>query len=90
MKNSEYYQNEIAYIGNKTLQEIVSATLDASPECIVHIPASSSGKYHPAYSLGESGLMRHTKAAVGIAQCMIETEIFQSICGIENSENKKL
>lgn len=32
------------------------------------LPASSSGKYHPPYSLGIGGLVRHTKAAMIIAQ----------------------
>jgi hypothetical protein len=79
MKVSEYFKNELDYIKNNTLREIVAATLDESPECIVTIPASSSGRYHPTYSLGEGGLMRHIKGAVGIAHCMIETEIFDKI-----------
>ena len=31
-------------------------------------PASSSGKYHPHYSLGVGGLVRHTKAAMLLAK----------------------
>ena len=79
MKTSEHFKNELAYIKNDTLREIVAATLDESPECIIEIPASSSGRYHPTYSLGDGGLMRHIKGAVGIAHCMIETEIFKNI-----------
>lgn len=78
MSIHEHYADEIALISNPDLRAIVEDTLDASPECIVEIPASSSGRYHPNYSLGEGGLMRHTKAAVGIAKCMIETEIFKN------------
>jgi hypothetical protein len=37
------------------------------PDYFFHIPASSTGKYHPSYSLGDGGLYRHTKAAVRIA-----------------------
>lgn len=37
------------------------------PEYFWHAPASSSGKYHPAYALGEGGLFRHTMAACKIA-----------------------
>lgn len=79
MKVSENFKKELDYIKNDTLRQIVKDTLDASPECIVHIPASSSGRYHPSYSLGEGGLMRHVKAAVGIAHCMIETDIFKNM-----------
>ena len=78
MKNSEYFTKELDYINNPTLKEIVALTLDNAPECIVHIPASSSGKYHPSYSLGEGGLMRHVKAAVGIAHSLIQTDIFKN------------
>ena len=78
MKNSEYFTKDLDYINNPTLKEIVALTLDNAPECIVHIPASSSGKYHPSYSLGEGGLMRHIKAAVGIAHSLIATEIFKN------------
>lgn len=89
MKVSEYFKDELAYIVNDDLREIVAATLDESPECIVHIPASSSGKYHPEYSLGDGGLMRHIKGAVGIAHCMIETEIFDKMVN-DNGDVAKL
>lgn len=37
------------------------------PEYFFHIPASSTGKYHPSYALGDGGLVRHTKAVVRVA-----------------------
>lgn len=76
MKVSEHFTKELSYIKNATLRRIVAETLDNSPECIVEIPASSSGKYHPAYTTGFGGLMRHIKAAVAIGFFMIETDIF--------------
>ena len=88
MKTSELFEKEIGYIGNETIRKIVAETLDMSPECIQTIPASSSGRYHPVYSLGEGGLTRHVKAAVGIAHCMIETDIFKNmIFGTDAEEN---
>lgn len=73
---------ELGYIKNPALKEITINVLDSSPECIKTIPASATGKYHPSYSLGEGGLVRHIKAAVGIAHSMIETDIFPNIvCG---------
>lgn len=78
MTNADYFQKEIGYIKNNIIKTIVTDTLNNAPECIVHIPASSSGKYHPSYSLGEGGLMRHIKAAVGIAHSLIATEIFKN------------
>lgn len=79
MKTSELFTKEIGYISDETLKKIVVDTLDVSPECIQTIPASSSGKYHPVYSLGDGGLVRHVRAAVGIAHSMIETDIFKNI-----------
>lgn len=79
MKTSDYFTRELSYIKNDTLRLIVIDTLNESPKCIVSIPASSSGRYHPQYSLGEGGLMRHVKAAVGIAYCQIETDIFECL-----------
>ena len=37
------------------------------PDYFFHVAASSTGKYHPKYALGDGGLLRHTKAAVRIA-----------------------
>lgn len=76
MKTHEHFTNEINLIVNPDLRRIVEDTLDASPDCIVTIPASSSGKYHPEYTTGEGGLLRHVKAAVGIAKCMTENDTF--------------
>lgn len=91
MKTSELFNKELDYISDDTLREIVAETLDMSPECIAHIPASSSGRYHPIYSLGEGGLMRHIKAAVGIAHSMIETDIFKNITiGIDAYDDNTL
>ena len=40
------------------------------------IPASSSGKYHPLFSLGEGGLVRHVKVALRILEEMFKDEAF--------------
>lgn len=42
------------------------------------VPASSSGKYHPSYALGEGGLVRHTIAAMLIAEDLLEISRLQS------------
>lgn len=38
--------------------------------------ASSTGKYHPSYALGDGGLVRHTKAAVAIAKDLLGLEMY--------------
>lgn len=55
---------EIRLISCYTLRSKVVETLNKVPEGFWIKPASSSGKYHPGYSAGEEGLIRHTQAAV--------------------------
>ena len=47
------------------------------PEYIWHVGASSTGKYHPAYSLGEGGLMRHMIATLNILNDLMTLEMFK-------------
>lgn len=48
------------------------------PNYIWSVPASSTGKYHPAYSLGDGGLMRHQIAVVRFMNFFFELEQFQN------------
>lgn len=47
------------------------------PDYFFTIAASSTGKYHPAYALGDGGLVRHTKAAVMIARELLSLEMYK-------------
>lgn len=60
-------ENELWLIKNKEIREGTKKILGAAPEYFKTIPASSTGKYHPKYALGEGGLVRHVKAAIRIA-----------------------
>ena len=72
---SKVFEKELKLIKNETLRSFVETCLDEYvPDYFYHIPASSTGKYHPAYSLGEGGLVRHTKAAVKLAYDMLQLE----------------
>ena len=62
--NNQTFAFELEAIHNTDVRDQVSALLDIAPAYFWHVAASSSGKYHPAYALGESGLVRHVKAAV--------------------------
>ena len=64
MRDIELFRNEIAHIKNESYQGFVRAALDQAPEYFWECGASSSGKYHPYFSQGEGGLVRHTKAVV--------------------------
>lgn len=73
----ENLDNELNYIMSDTIREDTRKVLAGVPEYFWHIPASSTGKYHPDYALGEGGLVRHTKAAVLIAHEMLGCAMFR-------------
>lgn len=55
------FSKELALIKDGTVRRLTELCLDAAPEKFFTGPASSSGKYHPASSLGEGGLVRHSQ-----------------------------
>jgi 23S rRNA maturation-related 3'-5' exoribonuclease YhaM len=63
----EIFNKELNYIKDTNIKESLITILDLLPKYFYEVPASSTGKYHPEFSLGEGGLVRHTKAAVRIA-----------------------
>lgn len=65
-------------IENEDIKEFAVALLDELPEYIWTVPASSTGKYHPAYSLGDGGLMRHQIAVVRFLNFFFELEQYGS------------
>lgn len=67
MDRLSIFETELNYINNPVIRDFTEKVLLNVPEYFFKIPASSSGRYHPSYALGEGGLVRHTKAAVGIA-----------------------
>lgn len=73
------FEKELEMIEDSDLREIVKACLKNAPGYFFNIPASSSGKYHPEYALGEGGLVRHTKAAVKIANDLLNLEQYSHL-----------
>lgn len=73
MKLLSLFANEINRITDESLREFVYDYLqNYTPDYFWEIGASSSGKYHPALSQGEGGLVRHTKVA-----CLFLEELFR-------------
>ena len=64
---------------NDDIKDFAIVLLDNLPEYIWRVPASSTGKYHPAYSLGEGGLMRHQIAVVRFLNFFLELEQYNKI-----------
>ena len=67
MNREEMFKIELGYIKSDRIRNACIEMLKVLPEYFFEIEASSTGKYHPNYALGERGLVRHTKAAVRIA-----------------------
>ncbi len=64
-KCEEIFKTEILSIQNVDIRNYVIAIFDElAPDYFWTVPASTSGKYHPKISLGDGGLVRHTKLAV--------------------------
>ncbi len=66
MDKSRQFEIELGYIKDEMIRDDCRMLIEELPDYFFLVPASSTGKYHPSYSLGEGGLLRHTKAAVRI------------------------
>ena len=63
---------------NDDIREFAEVLVDGLPDYIWHVGASSTGKYHPAYSLGDGGLMRHQIAVVRFLNYFFELEQYNT------------
>ena len=80
MKNSEIFHGELELIKNHKYRECTREILDELvPDYFWVVAASSSGKYHPWYSLGYGGLVRHTKAAFKIAVDLLGLKQYEAL-----------
>jgi len=61
------FEEELKFIVNPQIRLFAEKAIESLPDYFFEVPASSTGKYHPSYSLGVGGLLRHTRAAVRIA-----------------------
>ncbi|MBQ6497905.1 MAG: hypothetical protein IJI58_04240 [Bacilli bacterium] len=66
MDRLEMFVEELEYINDESYKKVLLNIINMLPEYWLHEAASSTGKYHPEYALGEGGLLRHSKAAMRI------------------------
>lgn len=71
-EKEEMFLDELSYIKDDNYQEALLNIINMLPEYWFHEAASSTGKYHPEYALGEGGLLRHSKAAMRIGFELLE------------------
>lgn len=85
MNKTLIFEREIAYIKNESYKEDLKTLISLLPDYFFEIAASSTGKYHPSYALGDGGLLRHTKAAVRIGYELLSNPII----GGKYTDNEK-
>ena len=68
----------LATIVNDDIREFAKVLVENLPPYIWEVGASSTGKYHPAYSLGVGGLMRHQIAVVRFLNYFFELEQYNT------------
>lgn len=66
-------------IVNEDIREFATVLVEGLPNYIWEVGASSTGKYHPQYSLGLGGLMRHQIAVVRFLNYFFELEQYATI-----------
>lgn len=78
MNKVEIFSEEINYIKNADLKESLKLIVDKLPDYFFYEAASSTGKYHPKYALGDGGLLRHSKAATKIGLELLNNPLIGS------------
>ena len=68
----------LSTIVNDDIREFAKVLVEGLPAYIWEVGASSTGKYHPQYSLGFGGLMRHQIAVVRFLNYFFELEQYNT------------
>ena len=68
------FKKEINYIKSDRYKKCAEELIELLPDYFFEVAASSTGKYHPSFSLGDGGLLRHTKALVRIGIELMNNE----------------
>ena len=66
------FEDELKKIKNDDLRNITKELLTECSDKTATAPTSSTGKYHPEWSLGEGGLVRHSKAVCVVAETFMK------------------
>lgn len=77
------FEKELANIKDDGIRNFTIRALSKLPDYFYEVGASSTGKFHPSYALGEGGLVKHTIAATRIA-----VELFRMGCFTYTEQEK--
>ena len=78
-KKAEIFNSVVETFENTDIKELVVKMIDDIPDYFFDVGASSTGKYHPQYALGDLGLARHTVALCKFMNHMFMIEQTQNI-----------
>jgi hypothetical protein len=73
-EKTDKFKEELELIKNENIRKFAEQAIEIMPDYFFTISSSSTNRYHPAYALGEGGLVRHTKAAIRIAYELFRIE----------------
>lgn len=78
-EKQKVFESELNMIQDTRIRNEVARLVGLCDDYFFTIPASSTGKYHPSFCLGDGGLVNHTKATCAIAEHLIDLEMFSSL-----------
>lgn len=70
----EYFDS----VQDENVKKFMEQCIETIPEYWYIVPASSTGKYHPNYALGNGGLMRHTIALLRFFDRLVRNTMYGS------------
>lgn len=76
---SDIFNKELSYIKNDEYRKNARNYLELLPDYFYTVEASSTGKYHPSFALGDKGLVRHVKVAVRIGRELTSSKTIGSV-----------
>lgn len=76
-EKSKIFDCIIDSIENEDMREFAQKCRETIPNYFWNVGASSTGKYHPKYALGDLGLARHTVALVRILNYVLGLDCFK-------------
>ena len=72
------FDDVIMTIENDDMRKFALEAIKIIPPYFYEVAASSTGKYHPSYALGQGGLYRHTLAVVTFVNHMFSIDCFKN------------
>ena len=87
MNKVDYFKKEYNCIKNAEYRENLKKLVSMLPDYFFKVAASSTGKYHPEFTLGDAGLVRHSKAAFKIGYELLNNN---TIGNVFNESEKDL